>query len=268
MSTFDQPFDYDNFDVAREESVVEVRMNSTSGMNGVNPGFVDELNAIGIALRQDESVRCVTLTGSDGVFSVGADLAEFDGTAADGDRLRYLASTLHDGIEQLLRMDAPLVTAVNGVAAGAGFGMALLGDVVLVSTEARLEFAYPRVGLTGDGGSTFLLPRLVGLRKARELTLLDEPISAAEAANLGLATEAVPAGELDERRRAVADDLADGPTRAYGATRQLLLDSFDRGLTAQLAAETDAIVEATETDDYRRGHEAFFGDDPADFEGT
>ena len=267
MSTFDQPFDYDSFDVAREESVVEVRMNSTSGMNGVTPEFVDELTAIGIALRQDESVRCVTLTGTDGVFSVGADLAEFDGTAADGDRLRYLASTLHDGIEQLLGMDAPLVTAVNGVAAGAGFGMALLGDVVLVSTEARLEFAYPRVGLTGDSGSTFLLPRLVGLRKAREITLLDEPISPGEAVDIGLATEVVPAEELDERRRTVADNLADGPTRAYAATRQLLLDSFDRGLEAQLAAETDAIVDATKTEDYRRGYDAFFEDDPADFEG-
>ena len=268
MSTFDRPFEYDNFGLTREESVVAIQIDSTSRMNGVNPGLVDELRSIGIALRQDESVRCVTLTGSGGVFSVGADLAEFDGTAADSDRLRYLASTLHDGIEQLLRMDAPLVTAVNGVAAGAGFGMAVLGDIVLVSDEARLEFAYPRIGLTGDCGSTFFLPRLVGLRRAREIALLDEPVAPAEAVDLGLATEVVPDDDLDERRRAVADDLAGGPTRAYAATRELLLDSFDRGLEAQLAAETEAIVEAAETDDYRRGYEAFFGDEPADFEGA
>ncbi len=83
-----------------------------------------------------------------------------------------------------------------------------------MSTEARLEFAYPRVGLTGDGGSMFLLPRLVGLRKAREITLLDELISAAEAANLGLATEAVPAEELDERRRTVAANRSTDPNPA------------------------------------------------------
>jgi 2-(1,2-epoxy-1,2-dihydrophenyl)acetyl-CoA isomerase len=267
MSTFSQPFEHENFDVTREDDVVTIRMDSTSGMNGINTEFVDELESIGIALRQDESVRCVTLTGSGGAFSVGADLAGFEGTAADGDLLRYLASTLHEGIEALLRMDAPLVTAVNGVAAGAGFSLALLGDVVLVSDEARLEFAYPRVGLTGDGGSTFFLPRLVGLRKAREIVLLDEPIAPAEAVDLDLATEVVPADDLGERRREVASDLAAGPTRAYAATRQLLLDSFDRGLESQLAAETDAIVGATETGDYQRGYEAFFADEPAEFEG-
>ncbi len=267
MSKFSQPFEYNNFDVAREGGVVEIAMDSTSGMNGINTGFVDELESIGIALREDESVRCVTLTGNGDAFSVGADLSRLDGDADDGTPLRRIASTLHDGIENLLRMDAPLVTAVDGVAAGAGFSMSLLGDIVLVSDAARLEFAYPRVGLTGDGGSTFFLPRLVGLRKAREIVLLDEPISPEEAVNLDLATEVVPADELDERRREVADELAMGPTRAFGATRRLLLDSFDRSLEGQLAAETDAIVSATGTEDYQRGYEAFFGDGDPDFEG-
>lgn len=267
MSTFIEPFEYDNFDVTREEDVVAIRMDSTSGMNGLNVDFVDELKDIGIALRQDESVRCVTLGGGDEVFSVGADLAGLDGSSADGVHFRYLASTLHEGIRELMRMKAPLVTVVDGVAAGAGFSLALLGDIVLVSEEARLEFAYPRIGLTGDGGSTFLLPRIVGLRKAREIVLLDEPIPPEEAVELGLATEVIPADDLEKRRREVAGDLAEGPTHAYRETKRLLLGSFGRNLDGQLAAETDALVGATDTGDYQRGYEAFYGDEPASFEG-
>lgn len=267
MSKFEPPFEYNNFDVAREEGVVEIAMNSTSGMNGINMELVDELEAIGVALREDESVRCVTLTGDGDAFSVGADLGSLNGDADDGPGLRRLAETLHDGIQSILRMQAPLVTAVGGIAAGAGFSLSLLGDIVLVGDEARLEFAYPRVGLTADGGSTFLLPRLVGLRKAREIVLLDEPISPTEAVELGLATEVVPTDNLEERRREVAADLAEGPTHAYGETKRLLLDSLGRGLEGQLAAETDAIVGATRTGDYRRGYEAFFGDGDPNFEG-
>lgn len=267
MSEFSQPFEYDNFDVTREGDVVAIRMDSTSAMNGFNIGFLDDLKEIGIALRQDESVRCVTFAGDEDVFSVGADLSRVDGTAEDDVYFRRLASTFHEGVRELVRMKAPLVTVVDGVAAGGGFSLALLGDVVLVSDEARLEFAYPRIGLTGDGGSTFFLPRLVGLRKAREIVLLDEPISPEEAVDLGLATEVVPADDLEARRREVVDDLADGPTHAYGETKRLLLESFGRDLEEQLAAETDALVGATRTDDYQRGHEAFYGDESPSFEG-
>jgi 2-(1,2-epoxy-1,2-dihydrophenyl)acetyl-CoA isomerase len=267
MSSFIEPFEYDNFDVTRENDVVNIVMDSTSGMNGLNIGFVDELREIGIALRQDESVRCVTLSGGDDVFSVGADLAQLNGTSEDGIPLRRLASTLHEGIRELMHVRAPLVTVVDGVAAGAGFSMVLLGDIVLVSDEARLEFAYPRIGLTGDGGSTFFLPRLVGLRKAREIVLLDEPIGPEEAVELNLATEVVPTDDLEERRREVAGDLAEGPTHAYSETKRLLLESFERDLDSQLAAETNAMVEATDSGDYRRGYEAFYGDEPPSFEG-
>ena len=136
-----------------------------------------------------------------------------------------------------------------------------------MSDAARLEFAYPRVGLTGDGGSTFFLSRLIGLRKARGIVLLDEPIAPAEAVDLDLATEVVAADELDERRREVADDLATGPTRAFGATRRLLPESFGRDLEGQLAAEAEAVVGATGTADYRRDYGAFFGDGTPEFEG-
>lgn len=270
MPRLDHTAEYDNFELTREDAVVTVRIDSTSPMNGVNSTLAKEFRTIGRQLREDDSVRAVVLTGTDDVYCAGADLSALGGDDRDSPRLRRLAATLHEAIGHLLRMRPPLVTAVNGTAAGGGFGLAILGDLVVMSDAARLEFAYPRVGLTGDAGSTFLLPRLVGLRQARELVLTDEPIGPDEAVEMGLATEAVPAAELAARRRELAAELAAGPTHAYGATRQLLLASFERSLDDQLAAETDAIAAAAETDDYQRGYAAFFGDEsesPA-FEGN
>ncbi len=267
MSRLDSPFEYDSLAVSREADTVTVRINTASPMNGVTRRFVDELRDLAAELRADDSVRAVALTGTDGIYSAGADLESLAGDNGDATRLRYLAGTLHDAIVTLVGLEAPLVTAVNGVAAGGGFGLAILGDIVLVGDDARLEFAYPRIGLTGDAGSTFFLPRLVGLRQAREIALRDEPIAPDEAVDLGLATEVVPAEELESRRQAVTEELAVGPTRAYGATKRLLLESYDRDLSAQLAAETDAIAAAARTDDYERGYAAFFGDDDPQFEG-
>jgi 2-(1,2-epoxy-1,2-dihydrophenyl)acetyl-CoA isomerase len=267
MSRFDTPVTYDNFAVSRDDDIVTVRMDSTSTMNGFSPEFLEEFREITMGLREDDSVRAVVLTGSKDAYSVGADIAPFDGDERDGRRLRYLASTLHEVVRELLQLRAPLITAVNGVAAGAGFSLALLGDVVLVSDEASLRFAYPAIGLTGDGASTFLLPRLVGLRKAREIVLMDEPIAPTEAVSLELATEMVPDSELAAHADDVAAELAAGPTVAYGETKRLLLESFDRSLEEQLAAETNAMARATKTADYRRGYEAFFGDEEATFEG-
>ena len=159
------------------------------------------------------------------------------------------------------------MTGVNGIAAGAGFSLAILGDIVLVSDAARFEYAYHRVGLTGDGGSTFLLPRMVGLRRAKEIVLRDDPISPERAVELGLATEVVPAAELEDRLAEEADRIAAGPTQAYGRMKRLLTESFDRDLAGQLAAETDAIARSTRTEDYERGFAAFFRGESADFVG-
>ena len=267
MPQLEAPFEYDSLAVSREVDIMIVRIDTASPMNGVTRRFVDELRDLAAELRADDSIRAVALTGTNGVYSAGADLDGLAGDEGDATRLRYLAGTLHDAIVALVGLEVPLVTAVNGVAAGGGFGLAILGDIVIISDDARLEFAYPRIGLTGDAGSTFFLPRLVGLRRAREIALRDEPIAPDEAVDLGLASEVVPAEELESRRRAVTEELAAGPTRAYGATKRLLLESYDRDLSAQLTAETDAIAAAARTDDYEHGYAAFFGDDDPQFEG-
>jgi len=156
---------------------------------------------------------------------------------------------------------------VKGVAAGGGFGLALAADLVLVHEGARFEYSYPRVGLSGDAGATWFLPRLVGLRRAREFLLLDEPVDAAEAVEMGLATEVVASEEWEDRVGELSADLGSGPTEAYAAAKKLLNRSYERRLDTQLTAEKDAISALAGTADYASGYEAFFTKEQPTFTG-
>ncbi|MDS0476997.1 enoyl-CoA hydratase-related protein [Natrinema sp. 1APR25-10V2] len=257
----------ENFVLERDDNVLSITIDSTTKFNSLNDTMGDELLELAAFLNVDDGTRCAVMTGSDGVFCAGADV---EGFAEDGhrpDSVRRGASILHDAIVQFHQADVPLITGVNGVATGAGLGIALLGDIVLISEDARFEYAYPRLGLPGDGGATFHLPRFVGLRKAKDIALLDRPITPDEAVEWGLATESVPDDELDGRLDELAHELASGPTRAYGAAKQLLTRSFDRSLEEQLAAETDAIATAAETNDHAEGVAAFVEKREPEFEG-
>lgn len=259
--------DFENLRVRIEDGVGHLTIDSTSAMNALNPTLVTELHDAAVALGEDDAVRAIAITGTGGVYNAGADLSTLDGSAGDAEALRHLAGTLHDAIVTLHGSGTPIVTGVNGVAAGAGFGLAIMGDIVLVSDEATLEFAYPRIGLVADGASTFFLPRLVGQRRAMEIVLRDEPIDPGEAVDIGLATEVVEHEHLDERLADVAGEIAQGPTVAHGLAKELLFESYGRTLAGQLAAETEAMTVAARTDDWERGHAAFFEDGDPDFVG-
>lgn len=258
--------EYETLHVETDESVARLTLDSSAGFNSLTTTMAEELLTVITELNDDESVRCLVVRGS-GAFCSGADLSALDGDGSDAPRLRRLASMLHDSVIQLHQADTPVVTGINGVAAGAGVGLALGGDLVVMAEDATIEFAYPEIGLTGDGGVTFLLPRLVGLRRAKEIALLDEPIGADHAVSLGLVTESVPSEAFDDRLGELAERLADGPTAALSATKRLLTESFDRDLAQQLAEETDAIASAARTEDYQRGYEAFFGEEEPEFVG-
>jgi 2-(1,2-epoxy-1,2-dihydrophenyl)acetyl-CoA isomerase len=259
--------EYDNIVVDREGAVAHVTLDSESRMNGITHDLCAELLHAVTDLGEDPDVRCLTLSGSGDAFCAGADLSMLAGDGSDAPEIRRLASKLHDVVLQLHQIEKPCVVGVNGVAAGAGFGLALAGDIVVMSADARLEYAYPRIGFTGDGGSTFLLPRLVGLRRAKEIALLDEPIDPDYAVSLGLVTESVPAEEFEERLNEQSQRLAEGPTAAMGATKRLLAESFDRDLAQQLAEETDAMATAAKSEDFQRGYDAFFSKEDPDFVG-
>jgi len=257
----------DAITIDRADAVATVTLDDPGSRNAFDVAFADELIDAATTLGTDPDVRCIVLTHTSEFFGTGADLTQLSGDASDAPDIRQLAGRLHEAVIQFHQAPTPVVGGIDGVAAGAGFGLALAPDLLLLSEDARLEFAYPRIGLTGDGGSTFFLPRLVGLRAAKEIALLDEPIDAQRAADLGLANEVAPADEFDERLDELASDLATGPTTAYGSTARLLTESFDRSLESQLAAETDTIARATETTDYERGFAAFFGDEEPEFVG-
>ncbi len=261
--------DYENMTVERDGGVARVVLDNTERRNALRLDTGDELVDAAVTLGEDPAVRCIVLTHDGQFFGTGADLTQFDGEdpAADASVVRQLAGRLHEAVIQFHQNGTPVVGGVDGVAGGAGFSLALAPDLLLVSDEARLDYAYPRVGLTGDGGSTFFLPRLVGLRTAKEIALLDEPISGEQAAEMGLANEVVPTGEFDDRLAELAGELAAGPTQALGSVTRLMTAGFDRSLESQLAAETDAIARAAATDDFGRGLEAFFGDGEPEFTG-
>lgn len=254
---------YNTLSVERDDGVATITFDNLDQRNALDFEMTDELLQAGTTLGEDPDVRCIVLTHAGEFYGTGADLTEFSRSDSDAPYIRRLASRIHEAIVQFHQAPKPIVGGIDGVAAGAGFSLALLPDLLLLSDDARLEFAYPRIGLTGDGGATFHLPRMIGLRAAKELVLMDEPISPERAVELGLATEVVPSEEFADRLEDVANDIAVGPSYALGQTMELLTESFDRSLESQLAAELDVIADAVQTTDFKRGHEAFFdGDDP------
>jgi 2-(1,2-epoxy-1,2-dihydrophenyl)acetyl-CoA isomerase len=221
-----------------------------------------------IACDEDDSSRCILLTGAGRLFCAGGDVAAF---AAAGDRLpaflREITSYVHAAIVRLVRMDKPVVTAINGPAAGAGIGLALLGDIAIADPRAHFTLAYTGIGMSPDGGSTWLLPRLVGLRRAQELCLRNRRVGAEEAAGIGLVTRVAAADALMEEAQMLALELAGSATRALGATRRLLLESTGNSLEAQLDAESRSIAAMARTADGKEGIASFVDKRPPDFTG-
>ena len=259
--------DYDNFRVSRDDGVAELAIRSETAMNSLNDGMTAELFELVTDLGEDDSVRCLVLRGSDGVFCAGGNVSSFEEDDAAAATLRRGASFLHDVVVQLQQVETPLVTGIDGPAVGAGFSLALLGDISIMHEDAYLQYGYSRIGLTGDGSSTYYLPRIVGLQEAKRIALLNEKLDAEAAAERGLVTEAAAAGDFEDRLSAVAAQLADGPTKALGRIARLFEDSSARQLPDQLAAETEAMARTSNTADYTEGVSAFKAGRDPDFQG-
>lgn len=231
--------------VEHEGAIARVTLNRPERFNTLDPVVARQLAGVAEACAADERVRCMVLTGAGRMFCAGGDIDAFSGSgAALGDMLREMAADLHRMVRALLTMAKPLVVLVNGPAAGAGMSLSLLGDVVMAGASAHFTPAYRSVGLTPDGGMSWLLPRLIGLRRAQELLLTDRRVGAVEAAAIGMITTAVPDEELATAGDALAAKLCDGPTGALAATRRLLLDGAASGFDRHLDEEARRIAEA------------------------
>lgn len=250
--------DYENLRVRDEDGVRHVVIDSTSKMNALNRQMIDELTDLFVQL-EDDRPRCLVLTGSDGVFCAGGDVLDLGSAdaATPAQGFRKGAAVLHDAMLHLHQAEVPLVTGVNGPAVGAGFSLAIAGDYTVASEDAYLQYGYPKIGLTGDGGSTFYLPRTVGRREAKRLVLLNEKVDAGAAAERGLVTETVPEDEFDDRLDEVVSEIAEGPTVALGRTMRLLDESYANDMPTQLANETQAMADCAKTDDHLEGITAF-----------
>jgi 2-(1,2-epoxy-1,2-dihydrophenyl)acetyl-CoA isomerase len=251
------------------EGVATVTLNRPDAMNALNTELKTALRDTLLAAADDPDVRAVVLTGTGRAFCVGQDLAEHArNLSADLDSLASTVAEHYTPIATTLAtMPKPVIAAVNGVAAGAGAAFAFACDFRIVADTAGFNMAFAAIGLSADSGSSWTLPRLVGLAKAKELLLQPSTVPAAQALELGLATEVVEAAAVPETARALALRLAAGPTVAYGAIRRSLVFSAGHGLEESLEVEREMMALTGTTDDHREAVKAFLAKEKPAFHG-
>jgi 2-(1,2-epoxy-1,2-dihydrophenyl)acetyl-CoA isomerase len=219
-------------------------------------------------LRQDASVRAVVVTGQGRAFSAGGDVEQFRAEIAHAPAfLTELVGHLHVAILHLLEMPKPVLAAVNGVVAGGGMGLFLAADLAIAAESAAFVMAYTGIGVSPDAGSTFFVPRLIGMRRTLELVLTNRRLSAREALDWGLVNQVVPDGELARAAGQQAERLAQGPTLAFAEARALVRQSFASTAAVQLQHEARSLAVMAATADFREGVAAFVEKRPPAFNG-
>lgn len=244
--------------VAREGDVGIISLDDPERGNAISQLLARQLAEAIRECAANRSIRVVLLKSKGKIFCAGGDLAEFQ--RERGERaatLQSLASQFHEAERLLLELDVPLICAVQGAAAGAGLTLALLGDIVIASEEAKFVPGFATLGVSADGGSTWLLPRLIGQRRAAEWLLTGRVLSANEAAGWGLVSEVCSASELVDRSMVLAKRLASGPTPAFGSIKRLVRQSLESSFTDQTRCEALAIAHHAETPNGEEGVQAF-----------
>jgi 2-(1,2-epoxy-1,2-dihydrophenyl)acetyl-CoA isomerase len=250
--------DYERLRFEIANGVATITLNRPEVFNALNLAMVRELYDAMRRCDNDPGVRAVLLTGAGKAFCGGGDLKSFNAEGGEiGAHVKDVTTSLHDAISRMARMDAPVIAAVNGVAAGGGMALACACDLIVAGESARFTMAYTRAGLTPDGSSTFFLPRLVGLGRALDLALTNRLLSAAEAESWGIVSRVVPDGELLPMAERLAAELAAGATAALGGAKRLLIDGWNETLETQMARESRRIARAAEGAEAREGITAF-----------
>ncbi len=262
---------YEAITVETAGPVRTVTLNRPESLNSLNENMTSELADAIQQIRRDDAIRCMVLTGAGRAFCSGQDLGQLKTSYADSKFVPNLKEELkrryHPVVFGIRELEKPVIAALNGVAAGAGLSIALACDIRIASDKASLIEVFINVGLVPDAGSTFFLPRLVGLGKALELCFTGDKVSANEALAIGMVNKVVPAEELTKATNELANRLAKLPTRAIGLTKRLLNQSFNADLHAQLDAEGLAQEAAGNSADHREGVLAFFDKRPPNFQG-
>ena len=271
--------------VTRDGAVGILTIDRPERFNSLDVETARDLRQAALQLARESEVRAVVLRGVPGVFCSGADLKYIraGGDKRDlgyltpgarevpsgyGEIFKQILEYLHSTISEIRRAPKPFVAAVDGIAAAGGFGLAMCCDLVVASERSTFEWAYSRTGLTGAESSTFLLPRLIGLRRCFELMLLNPRLTAARAKDMGLITDVFPDGEFDPHVMDMARTIAAGPTRAWGIAKTLMNQAagVDR-LDYHLDQELDQLNRIADSPDFAEGMNAFFEKRDPRFEG-
>lgn len=270
----------------RQDALGIITIDRPERLNSLDVETARDLRKASLHYARDASVRAVLLCGNERAFCSGADLKYIsaggdpndlsylqpEGTAAGegfGNVFKQILEYLHGTISEIKRAHKPFIAAVDGIAAAGGFGLAMSCDLVLASDRATFEWAYAKTGLTGAESSTFFLPRLVGLRRAMDLVLLNPRLDAAEAFRMGLISAVYPADGFEAEVLAVARRLAEGPTAAYAAAKALVNQAagVDR-LSLHLDHELEALARSADSRDFAAGIKAFLAKEAPRFNGS
>lgn len=250
------------------EGVATITLNRPEVLNAVNAELLGNLRAAIQRAEDDGEIRAVVVTGAGRGFCAGSDLAARHKAGLDYvDLGKSARDNLNPVITAMRSLSKPLVTAVNGPAAGAGMSIALAGDIVVAARTAKFALAFTKIGLVPDGGNTYFLPRYVGEMRARALTILGEKLDAEEAHRIGMVWQVYDDDTFAGEAGKLARHLANMPTAAIRIAKEALGASSGNALAAQLELEASLQTLASQTDDFREGVAAFVQKRPAQFKG-
>jgi len=246
----------------RDGTIATLTLNRPASLNTLDPEMIDALIAHSAALAADDAIRCVIIKGAGRHFMAGGDIRSFAEQLADsppGRKRNFtrMVEHMHTAIENLQRMPHPVIASVHGAVAGFGLSLMCACDLAIASESSYFTSAYRHLGLTPDGGMSYTLPRLVGLKKAMEIVLLGERFDAAEALRLGIVNRVVADTELDAVTHQLAVALATGPVLALRNGKRLVNQSLSRSLSEQLVSEAENFGACAATEDFAEGVRAF-----------
>ena len=252
---------------SQTDGTATITLNQPQTLNAFTEEMILETTEAFKQAGRDGQVRCVVITGNGRAFSSGQDLAEFQektGQFSIGDHLRQGYNRL---IQQMVSLEKPIIGAINGIAAGAGCGVALATDIRLASDNASFMLAFSKVGLVPDSGLNWLLPRIVGYARAYEMALTADKIPAEQALAWGMVNRVVPQAQLMETAAAWSERLAAGPTLAFGLTKRAMNQGWTMSLAESLAYEAHLQEVCGRSADNQEGVAAFLQKRPAHFQG-
>lgn len=258
--------------VFRDGAVATVVFNRPESRNALNPEMRALLRDALLALETDDDIRCIVMRGAGEHFMAGGDLKSISSVidqppAALHGQFMLRLHDLNSIMYTMRRMAKPIVASVAGATAGAGVSLALAADLIIADESAFFTLAYCHLGTTPDGGASFQLPRVVGVKKAMEIALLGERFDARSAQAMGMVNYVTAAGQLETDTARLAARLAAGPTHAYGNTKRLLYRSLENEFEAQLQLEAESFADCATHEDFREGVTAFVEKRPARFTG-